>query len=172
MSRGRRVVDGRSATTHGSVIVRRDAACCRSLPASSFYYAGTGESPLTLRLMRLIDEQFLETPSTARGRSNEGLIARPPSVRDMVLSSYSWDERFDLMRLLGVHALLRSGPRTCGPRRTTAQPVSHATTPSFTARIRPRRSRWRTPIRGVSSRAVTVVSPAWARTSACRTWMN
>ena len=40
------------------------------------------------------------------------------------------------------------------------------------ALIRPRRSRWTTPIRGFSSRAVTVVSPAWARTSACRTRMN
>ena len=37
---------------------------CRlvSIARSSFYDAGTGESPLTLRLMRLIDEQFLETP--------------------------------------------------------------------------------------------------------------
>ena len=43
---------------------------------------------------------------------------------------------------------------------------------SFTARIRSRRSRWRTPLRGFSSGAVTVVSPAWARTSACRTRMN
>ncbi len=37
---------------------------CRlvSIARSSFYYEGTGETPLTLRLMRLIDEQFLETP--------------------------------------------------------------------------------------------------------------
>ena len=37
---------------------------CRlvSIARSSFYDTGTGESPLTLRLMRLIDEQFLETP--------------------------------------------------------------------------------------------------------------
>ena len=37
---------------------------CRvgSIARSSFYYAGTGESPLTLRLMRLSDAQFLETP--------------------------------------------------------------------------------------------------------------
>ena len=37
---------------------------CRlvSIARSSFYYEGTGENPLTLRLMRLIDEQFLETP--------------------------------------------------------------------------------------------------------------
>ena len=37
--------------------------CCLMLIArSSFYYEGTGESPLNLRLMRVIDEQFLETP--------------------------------------------------------------------------------------------------------------
>ena len=37
---------------------------CRlvSVARSSFYYEGTGESPLNLRLMRVIDEQFLETP--------------------------------------------------------------------------------------------------------------
>ena len=29
---------------------------------SSFYYEGKGENPLNLALMRLIDEQFLETP--------------------------------------------------------------------------------------------------------------
>ena len=33
-----------------------------SIARSSFYYAGKGESPLNLRLMRRIDEQFLETP--------------------------------------------------------------------------------------------------------------
>ena len=42
---------------------------CRlvSVARSSFYYEGTGESPLNLRLLRGIDAQFLET-STARGR--------------------------------------------------------------------------------------------------------
>ena len=33
-----------------------------SIARSSFYYEGKGESPLNLRLMRRIDEQFLETP--------------------------------------------------------------------------------------------------------------
>ena len=47
--------------THPRISIVRQ---CRlvSIARSSFYYAGTGESPLTLRLMRLIDEQFLETP--------------------------------------------------------------------------------------------------------------
>jgi putative transposase len=33
-----------------------------SISRSAFYYAPTGETPLNLALMRLIDEQFLETP--------------------------------------------------------------------------------------------------------------
>ena len=33
-----------------------------SISRSSFYYEGKGENPLNLALMRLIDEQFLETP--------------------------------------------------------------------------------------------------------------
>jgi hypothetical protein len=38
-----------------------------SISRSSFYREPTAESEVTLRLMRLIDEQFLET-GTARGR--------------------------------------------------------------------------------------------------------
>jgi putative transposase len=34
-----------------------------SISRSSFYYEATGEDPLNLKLMRLIDEQFLEDPS-------------------------------------------------------------------------------------------------------------
>ena len=33
-----------------------------SISRSSFYYEGQGESLLNLELMRLINEQFLETP--------------------------------------------------------------------------------------------------------------
>ena len=33
-----------------------------SISRSSVYYEAMGESPLNLNLMRLIDEQFLETP--------------------------------------------------------------------------------------------------------------
>ena len=37
---------------------------CRlvSITRASFYYASRGDSPLNLRPMRRIDEQFLETP--------------------------------------------------------------------------------------------------------------
>ncbi len=50
---------------HGALSIARQ---CRlvSIARSSFYYEGRGESPLNLRLMRLIDEQFLETRFTAR----------------------------------------------------------------------------------------------------------
>ncbi len=43
---------------HGPLSITRQ---CRlvSIARSSFYYEGHGESPLNLRLMRLIDEQFL-----------------------------------------------------------------------------------------------------------------
>ncbi|MGB5889181.1 MAG: IS3 family transposase, partial [Thermoanaerobaculia bacterium] len=46
---------------HDRLSIRRQ---CRlvSIARSSFYYEGRGESPLNLRLLRLIDEQFLETP--------------------------------------------------------------------------------------------------------------
>mgnify|MGYP006309021229 FL=1 len=33
-----------------------------SISRSSFYFTGKGENPLNLKLMRLIDEQFLQTP--------------------------------------------------------------------------------------------------------------
>ncbi len=59
LSHGRRVamVD----PEHGPLSITRQ---CRlvSIARSSFYYEGHGESPLNLRLMRLIDEQFLQTP--------------------------------------------------------------------------------------------------------------
>ena len=59
VSPGRRVemVD----PTHARLSIVRQ---CRlvSVARSSFYYEGTGESPLNLRLLRGIDAQFLETP--------------------------------------------------------------------------------------------------------------
>ena len=81
---------------------------CRlvSIARSSFYDAGTGESPLTLRLMRLIDEQFLETPfygsrQMTRWLRRQGDMVSRKRVRR-------------LMRLLGVHALYQR-PRTSQP---------------------------------------------------------
>ena len=81
---------------------------CRwvSIARSSFYYEGTGETPLTLRLMRLIDEQFLETPffgsrQMTRWLRRQGDMVSRKRVRR-------------LMRLLGVHALYQR-PRTSQP---------------------------------------------------------
>ena len=47
--------------THARLSIVRQ---CRlvSVARSSFYYEGTGESPVNLRLLRGIDAQFLETP--------------------------------------------------------------------------------------------------------------
>ncbi len=46
---------------HGRLSIARQCSLV-SISRSSFYYEGKGESPLNLKLMRLIDEQFLETP--------------------------------------------------------------------------------------------------------------
>ena len=85
---------------------------CRlvSIARSSFYYAGTGESPLTLRLMRLIDEQFLETPfygsrQMTRWLRRQGDMVSRKRVRR-------------LMRLLGVHALYQRPVTASSPRRS------------------------------------------------------
>ena len=100
VSRGRRVemVD----PNHPRISIVRQ---CRlvSIARSSFYDAGTGESPLTLRLMRLIDAQFLETPfygsrQMTRWLRRQGDMVSRKRVRR-------------LMRLLGVHALYQR-PRT------------------------------------------------------------
>ena len=47
--------------THARLSIVRQGRLV-SVARSSFYYEGTGESPLNLRLMRVIDAQFLETP--------------------------------------------------------------------------------------------------------------
>ena len=39
-----------------------------SISRSSHYYTGKGESTLNLKLMRLLDAQFLSTPWYGRGR--------------------------------------------------------------------------------------------------------
>jgi putative transposase len=81
---------------------------CRlvSIARSSFYYEGKGESPLNLRLMRLIDEQFLETPfygsrQMKRWLRRQGYVVSRKRVRR-------------LMRLLGLQAVFQR-PRTSQP---------------------------------------------------------
>ena len=46
---------------HGSLSLTRQCQLM-SISRSSYYFTGKGESPLNLSLMRLIDEQFMETP--------------------------------------------------------------------------------------------------------------
>ena len=81
---------------------------CRlmSIARSSFYYDGTGESPLNLRLMRLIDEQFLETPFYGSRQMTRWLRRQGDTVSRKRVRR--------LMRLLGVHALFQR-PRTSQP---------------------------------------------------------
>ena len=81
---------------------------CRlvSIARSSFYYEGRGESPLNLRLMRLIDEQFLETPffgsrQMTRTLRRQGYAVGRKRVRR-------------LMRLLGLQAVYQR-PKTSQP---------------------------------------------------------
>ncbi len=73
---------------------------------SSFYYEGKGESSLNLALMRLIDEQFLETPwygsrQMARHLRRQGYRVGRKRVRR-------------LMRLMGLSAIYQR-PRTSDP---------------------------------------------------------
>ena len=77
-----------------------------SIARSSFYYAGQGENPLNLRLMRLIDEQFLETPFYGSRQMTRWLRRQGDTVSRKRVRR--------LMRLLGVHALFQR-PRTSQP---------------------------------------------------------
>ena len=74
-----------------------------SITRSSFYDASRGESPLNLRLMRRIDEQFLKTPFYGSRQMTRWLRRQGhPVSRKRVRR---------LMRRLGVHALFQR-PRT------------------------------------------------------------
>ena len=78
---------------------------CRlvSVARSSFYDEGTGESPLTLRLLRVIDEQFLETPFYGSRQMTRWLRRQGDTVSRKRVRR--------LMRRLGVHAIFQR-PRT------------------------------------------------------------
>ena len=81
---------------------------CRlvSVARSSFYYESRGESPLNLRLMRLVDEQFLETPFFGSRQMTRWLRRHGcPVSRKRVRR---------LMRLLGLQAVFQR-PRTSKP---------------------------------------------------------
>lgn len=84
------------------------AAQCRllSISRSGWYYNPKGESPLTLKLMRMIDEQFLDTPyygsrQMARHLRREGYCVGRHRVRR-------------LMHIMGIEAVYQK-PRTSDP---------------------------------------------------------
>ena len=103
MSHGRRVelVD----PTHARLSIVRQ---CRlvSVARSSFYYEGTGESPVNLRLLRVIDEQFLETPFYGSRQMTRWLRRQGDAVSRKRVRR--------LMRLLGVQAVFQR-PRLSQP---------------------------------------------------------
>ena len=70
---------------HGRLSITRQ---CRlvSIARSSYYYEGRGESPLNLRLMRLIDEQFLETPFYGSRQMTRWLRIHPNLLRDLAIT--------------------------------------------------------------------------------------
>ena len=77
-----------------------------SIARSSHYYVGKGESPLNLKLMRLIDEQYLSTPwygarQMARHLRRQGYGVGRKRIRR-------------LMRQMGLSAIYRK-PRTSKP---------------------------------------------------------
>ena len=77
-----------------------------SIARSSFYYEGKGESPLNLRLMRRIDEQFLETPFYGSRQMTRWLLRQGARVSRKRVRR--------LMRLLGLQAIFQR-PRTSQP---------------------------------------------------------
>ena len=81
---------------------------CRlvSIARSSFYYKGTGESPLNLQLLRRIDEQFLETPFWGSRQMTRWLLRQGTRVSRKRVRR--------LMRLLGLQAIFQR-PRTSEP---------------------------------------------------------
>ena len=77
-----------------------------SISRASFYYEPSGETPLNLALMRLIDEQFLETPfygtrQMARHLRRQGYVVGRKRVRR-------------LMTRMGLAAIYQK-PRTSDP---------------------------------------------------------
>ena len=74
-----------------------------SISRSSFYFTGKGESPLNLKLMRLIDEQFLETPFYGSRQMTRHLVRRGYQVGRKRVRR--------LMRQLGLSALYQA-PKT------------------------------------------------------------
>ncbi len=90
---------------HGQLSITRQ---CRlvSIARSSFYYEGRGERPLNLRLLRIMDEQFLETPSYGSRQMTRWLRRQGYTVGRKRVRR--------LMRLLGLQAVFQR-PKTSQP---------------------------------------------------------
>ena len=92
--------DGRSHHARLSIVRQCHLV---SIARSSFYYEGQGESPVNLRLLRVIDEQFLETPFYGSRQMTRWLRRQGDTVSRKRVRR--------LMRRLGVHAVCQR-PRT------------------------------------------------------------
>ena len=90
------------APTHARLSIVRQCHLV-SIARSSFYYEGQGESPVNLRLLRVIDEQFLETPFYGSRQITRWLRRQGDTVSRKRVRR--------LMRRLGVHAVCQR-PRT------------------------------------------------------------
>ena len=90
---------------HAALSITRQCGLL-SIARSSFYYEGKGESPLNLRLMRRIDEQFLETPFYGSRQMTRWLLRQGARVSRKRVRR--------LMRLLGLEAIFQR-PRTSQP---------------------------------------------------------
>ena len=89
-------------------IVRQCALA--GISRSSYYYQGKGESPLNLKLMRLIDEKRLKTPFFGSRRMTSYLGREGDNVSRKRVRR--------LMRKMGLEALYPR-PRTSAPTRRT-----------------------------------------------------
>ena len=106
---------------HHTISVRRQCELL-GLSRSSYYYQGTGESVKDLRVMRLIDEQYLRTPFFG-SRQMARWLGREPG------SSVNRKRVQRLMRMMGIEAIY---PR----QRTTRRNPEHRVFPCLLIIIR------------------------------------
>ena len=76
------------------------------LPRSTYYHAGLGESAANLKLMRLIDEQYLHTPFSGSRGLTQWLIRQGHAVNRKRVQR--------LMKVMGLEAIYPR-PRTSEP---------------------------------------------------------
>jgi len=99
--------------THHRLSITRQC-CLAGISRSSFYYQGKGETPLNIKLMRLIDEQWLRTPFFGSRRMAHYLRSVGYNVGRKRVRR--------LMRKMGIAAIYPK-PRTSIPH--PANPIYH-----------------------------------------------